>query len=307
MIKKISFIGILAVFLFLGYNAQASEVFSEPTSYIENGQKFYQIKVFLNTDGESVNALKGEMLYSPEELNFQKITDGSSVVNFWLKKPQKSADGKIIFSGGMPGGYNGEKGFIFSAIFSPKNDSPVNQIEVSFQNLKVYLNDGKGTEKNLADFQSALDTNKAMPVVAPVDSKPPEVFAPYVTRDPNLANGQWVVILNAQDKGEGIDHYEIFESSKKYDPKKILNDHSINWKPVADSKAYILEDQNLGSYVYAEAIDKSGNKRIAVVIPAINKKTSLFNYKIIFVIIILSVIALIVLLEIFFFRKKKYE
>jgi len=286
---------------------QATEVFPEPVSYIENGQKFYEVKVFLNTDGESINTLEGEMSYLPQELNFQKITDGSSVVNFWLKKPQKSAKGKIDFSGGTPGGYNGEKGFIFSAIFSPKNGSPIDQTEISFQNLKVYLNDGKGTEKNLADFQSTLDINEAMTVVAPVDTKPPEVFAPYVTRDSNLVNDQWVVILNAQDKGEGIDHYEILESAKKFDPEKILNDHSINWKPVADSKAYILEDQNLESYVYAEAIDKAGNKRVAVVIPAINQKTRLFNYKIISVIIILVIIVLIVLSEIFLFRRKKYE
>jgi hypothetical protein len=295
-----------AIALLSGSCAQAAGVFAEPASYFENGQKFYEIKIFLNTDGKSINALEGEMLYPQQDLNFQKITDGSSIVNFWIKDPQKSPDGKIIFSGGMPGGYEGEKGLLFSAIFSLKNDSSPGQTEISFQNFKVYLNDGRGTEKKLADFKSTLNLNETEIATVQADTKPPEVFAPYVTRDPNLAGGLWVVILSAQDKGEGIDHYEVFESVKEYKPEEIVKNNSLPWQIVKDPKAYILHDQSLGNYVYAKAVDKAGNVRVAIVIPSTAQKPWHFNYKVISVIIILSIAVLIIFLE-FFFRRRKYE
>lgn len=302
----IFFLATAAFFLF-GSCAQAAGVSPELSSFVDNGQKFYEIKIFLNTYGESINALEGEVLYSERDLNFEKIMDGSSIVNFWINNPQKSSDGKIVFSGGMPGGYNGEKGFLFSAVFSSEDDSQISQTDISFQNLKIYLNDSRGTEKNLVDFKSTLNLNEAKTVAMQADTKPPEVFAPYVTRDPNLANGQWVVILSAQDKGEGIDHYEIFESAQKYKPEDVVNNNSLPWQIVKDPNAYILHDQSLGSYVYAKAIDKAGNERVAIVIPSAAKKPWHFNYKVVSVIIILTIVALVVFLELFFFRKRKYE
>lgn len=300
------FVLLLATIFFWGSGyAQAAEISPELSSFFDNGQKFYEVKIFLNTEGESINAIEGEMDYQESNFDFQKITDGSSIVNFWLKSPQKSSDGKIIFSGGMPGRYNGEKGFLFSTVFLLRSGSSVSQTEISFQNLKVYLNDSKGTEKKLDDFQSALDINDVMVVVAPVDTKPPEVFAPYVTRDPNLAGGRWVVILKAQDKGEGIDYYEVFESTEKYELEEVINNKSLPWRVVEDSNAFMLNDQSLESYVYAKAVDKAGNERMAVVIPAV-KKSGHFNYKVFSVIIILSIVVSVIFLELFFFRKRKY-
>lgn len=293
--------------LFFGGSAQAAVVFLEPESYSENGQEFYQIKFFLNTEGESVNAMEGEIVYSEQDLDFQKILDGGSVVNFWIENPQKLSDGKIFFSGGMPGGYNGEKGFIFSAVFSSASDFSSNQTDIFFQKLKIYLNDGRGTEKKLADFKISFNPKESKPVAAQSDTKPPEVFAPYVTRDPNLADGQWVVILNAQDKGEGIDRYEVFESSEKYKPEELADNNSLPWQIVKNSGVYTLLDQSLESYIYAKAVDRAGNERTAIVIPAISEKPKYFNYKAISVIIILSIVVLVAFLELFFFRRRKYE
>ena len=300
------FIFFLAAFALLSGGAQAAGVFPDTASFFENGQKLYEIKVFLNTEGKSVNALEGEMSFSEQDMNFEKIADGGSVVNFWIKNPQQSPEGKIAFSGGMPGGYRGEKGFLFSAVFSLKKALPENRTKISFQNLRLYLNDGRGTEEKQADFESIVKLDDAAVTVAEADTKPPEVFAPYVTRDPNLADGRWVVILNAQDKGEGIDRYEIFESAEKYKSEEIINNSALPWQPVENPKIYVLFDQGLESYIYAKAVDRAGNERTAIVIPAVAEKAPLFNFRAASVIIILSTAALVVFLEIFFFRRRKY-
>ena len=306
MKKNIFFLAVIG--LLFGNYVQAAGVFLEPKIYFEDSQKFYEIKVFLNADKESINTLKGEILYSEQDFDFKKIMDGNSIISFWIKNPQKISDGKIVFSGGMPGGYNGEKGFLFSAVFNiPDEEKLPDQREILITNIKAYLNDSKGSEKNISDVKISVDSEKAEVVQLPSDQKAPEVFAPYVTRDPNLANGQWVVILNAQDKGKGIDHYEVFESAKKYKSDEILNNKSLPWQTVKDQGAYVLHDQNLESYIYIKAVDKDKNERVAIVVPAFSKEDGYFDYKSISVIIILSIILLIVFLELFFFRKRKYE
>jgi len=284
--------------------AQAASVFLEPGSYIESGQKFYEIKIYLNTENKSLNVFEGEMLYPVVDLNLEKTLTGGSVISLWVKSPDKSLKGRITFSGGIPNGYRGAKGFILSAIFSVPDDSRVSQSEISLQNLKAYLNDGQGTKISLANFKYTLNLEQAAPISLPIDTHAPEVFAPYVTQDPLLEGGQWMVIFNAQDKGEGIDHYEIYESRKKYDSEEILKKSSINWKTVESLKAYILYDQSLKSYIYVRAVDKAGNSRVAVVIPAYNQKSGPYDYEILLAIIILLIIAIVFFFKMFIFERK---
>lgn len=64
----------------------------------------------------------------------------------------------------------------------------------------------------------------------------------------------------AQDKGSGIDYYLIKESAgfifSKFSP----------WKKV--DSPYILQDQNLQSYIYLKAVDRSGNTRLVFLKPS---------------------------------------
>ena len=299
---EIFFVSLLAVWFFAGGSVQAAKIFPEVKNYIESGKQFYEIDVSLGTEGEAAGVLTGEIHYSPSDLNFEKIVSGGSIVNLWPEEPKRSSEGKIIFSGGIPNEYKGEKGFIFSAVFSAKNNLPISQTEISFQNCEAYLGGGKGTKIKIADSKSTLDLSTAEKSNIPVDTKPPEVFAPYVTRDKNLAEEKWVVIASAQDKGFGIDHYEIFESAKRYDKEKIKSDRSIGWKTVQGIEAYILEDQSLESYIYVKAVDKAGNIRVAEVIPVHDQKSRIFEYKALAFTVFL-IIAVAIFLKLFIFKK----
>lgn len=303
MKKSIVFI-LISFWLLIGGRVQAAGVFSEAKSYLEGGEKFYKVEFFLDTDGQSLNALEGEMLFADQDLDLEKIENGSSIVNFWVEEPEKAGGGKIVFSGGMPGGYRGSRGFLFAAIFSQKDRSSTAPTEITFQNFEAYLNDGKGTAETIVDTKNALELEKIGLSDVPEDAKAPEIFAPYVTQDPDLEGGKWVLLFNAQDKGGGIDHYEVFESEEKYDPEEMISS-STGWIKTESGEAYVLRDQDLESYVYVRAVDKSGNFRIAAVVPADGRETGDFDYVVLSGIIILSVIGAVVALELLVFRKKE--
>src|SRR4030042_2797976 len=293
---------LIAVWFFAGGSVQAAKIFPEAKSYPESGKKFYESSLILDTEGEVVDVLTGEMRYAASDLNFEKIVSGGSVVNLWLEVPNQSSEGRITFSGGMPSGYKGERGFIFSAVFSAKGNSPISQTEISLRNCEAYLGGGKGVKRKIADSGDTLDFSTVEKSNVPVDTEPPEVFAPYVTRDKNLEEGKWVVIVSAQDKGNGINHYEIFESGKRYEKEKIAGDKSIGWKTAGNLAAYVLEDQKLESYIYVKAADKAGKTRVAEMIPVHDQKSRIFEYKALAFTVFL-IIAVAIFLKLFIFKK----
>ncbi|OGH83817.1 MAG: hypothetical protein A2261_03705 [Candidatus Magasanikbacteria bacterium RIFOXYA2_FULL_44_8] len=108
--------------------------------------------------------------------------------------------------------------------------------------------------------------------VGTIDVDAPESFKPEIAQDPNIFGGKWFLAFATQDKGSGIDHYEIREDlgfriknlggiiKKFLIPKSYLLN---SWQEV--ESPYVLKDQKLKSWVYIKAIDKAGNERIEVI------------------------------------------
>jgi hypothetical protein len=169
-----------------------------------------------------------------------------------------------MFSGIVPGGYNDSQGLIFSITFLAKKEGSGT---IEFNGVKALRNDGKGTEVPLtiSNFQfsiSNLPAGEPVPqeVTTPKteDRNPPEEFTPQVAADPAIFEGKWFLVFATQDKGSGIDHYEVLESRNQ----KIEN---RNWRTV--ESPYLLKDQKLKSFIYVKAVDKAGNERIATLAP----------------------------------------
>jgi len=116
------------------------------------------------------------------------------------------------------------------------------------------------------------------------NSDPPEDFTPVTASDPNIFGGKYFVSFATQDKGSGIDHYEISEGNKN--------------SFVRVDSPYLLKNQVLDESIYIKAIDRAGNERV-VEIPAAH----LAQWKkdlIIFAILML-------LIAIVMFRKKLWK
>jgi hypothetical protein len=241
----------------------------------------FKVDLFLNTEGENINALEGKILFPADFLELKEINDGGSIVSFWVEKPKARKDANInntrnganenitrnsaniqevVFSGIVPGGFSGEKGLILSLVFKTKKEG---QAFIEISDSKVLLNDGLGTETKLKTGNLLININPNISVpeyIAPSDKEPPEDFKPEIVSDPNIFDGKYVLIFETKDKGSGVDKYFVYENTRK---RTQIN---ANEWVVAESP-YLLKDQKLRSYIYVKAVDKAGNERIVYLNP----------------------------------------
>ena len=82
---------------------------------------------------------------------------------------------------------------------------------------------------------------------------------PEIARDPTIFDGKWFLVFATQDKGLGIDHYEIKETRYRF-----FGSFS-RW--ISAESPYALRDQELKSYILVKAVDKAGNERIVKINP----------------------------------------
>lgn len=216
------------------------------------GQNF-SVSLFLDTQNDSINAVEGMVFVPQDKLVLQNIIDGNSVVNFWVEKPHLQ-DGKIIFSGIIPGGFKGKRALLFSANFLG-SQSGTTGLEILAP--KVFLNDGLGTPAQLTFSDALLNIAPALSASgSPASSQfipiandilPPEPFSLQISQSPEMFHGRPFLVFATQDKGTGIDHYEV---SENHGPFKVA------------SSPYLLESGNINAALAVLAIDRAGNRRM---------------------------------------------
>jgi len=109
------------------------------------------VAVWLDTEGENINAVEGRLSFPKEKIEAVDIRKGGSILNLWPQEPFFSNEkGEISFVGGLPTGFQGQ-GQIFSIIFRPVAGLNLPQtVSFSFQKKsKVLLHDGQGTPAKL--------------------------------------------------------------------------------------------------------------------------------------------------------------
>jgi len=225
-----------------------------------------QINVLVRSADRSINAVEGTVVFPADVAQLVEIKQGSSIVSFWATAPTQAGN-KISFSGVIPGGFQGEEGHLFSLVVLMK-DSLKKPSQFTFTDVQVLLNDGLGTpdfvainpltfslEEKTAE-SSALEESLVNDLLGLEDIDPPESFVPLLSDDINLVAGQNVLVFSTQDKGSGISHYEIYESSAPVDIAAITDGWTVQTSP------YVLKDQTVSGYVYIKAVDNQGNERI---------------------------------------------
>lgn len=284
-VQKIRIIILLAIFIpfFTTPTFAAETFFRTKTQEIRAGQLF-EVGVFINTDEESINAIEGKIIFSQDFLEIKKINDGNSIINFWIDPVRNCVSNgvqkpdEICFSGITPGGYNGSQGLIFSITFLAKKEG---NGAIEFSGVKALRNDGKGTEAPLtiSNFQFLISQQVPVTQHPPniEDRYPPEEFTPQIAADPTIFKSKWFLVFATQDKGSGIDHYEVCEGKRKC---------------VIAESPYLLKNQDLDEEIVVKAIDKGGNERIAT-IPPQKPRAWYKDYAIIAILIIAAVAYLI--------------
>jgi hypothetical protein len=202
---------------------------------------------------ESINALEGTFSFPKEKLTLTEIRKGNSIVTFWVDEP-KEVDGGVRFSGIIPGGYTGVNRSLFTLVFEVQREGVGTATLIDSRAL---LHDGEGSTASLTFTPLELiflprdGEQKTIPVLT--DTEPPETFQPTIATDPSIFDGHYFLAFATQDKGSGIDHYEVAETRGWF---------PWGWRET--ESPYLLSDQKLTSDVYIKAIDEAGNERVAV-------------------------------------------
>ncbi|MBI5126604.1 MAG: hypothetical protein HZA80_02480 [Candidatus Taylorbacteria bacterium] len=263
------------------------EVISSNQS-LTQGQEFI-LPILLDTQGELINAVEGTFLFPKKLFKIKEIREGNSAINFWIEKPRVVDSDpqyeKIVFSGITPGGVLGTQQPIFSVVLTAHSSG---QGVMRGESLRALRNDGTGAHVKISmtpvDFRVTESLKGDTQVVAPIiDTQAPDDFAPLVVNDPNLFDGQYFVVFTSQDKGVGIDHYEVREGR--------FGDF------VEAESPYVLTDQKLNKRVYIKAFDKNGNS-VVVAIPPLHPTPWYQQYG------ILSILVVVVIGGVFVFKKK---
>lgn len=232
-----------------------------PSSPVVGGN--LELVLWFDAEDQAVNAVEGTLRFNGSRLSAPHIRDGGSLLTLWVDHPTARGD-QISFAGAIPGAYRG-RGRLFSVVFTVRQPGA---LEFTWHQAGAYLHDGAGTAADVTAVPLTLVARPAPspappgPYVSPfVDTTPPEPFTPFLMQDAAVADGRWVAVFATQDKGIGLDHYQVAETS--YDPTTTTTPPS--WR-VATSP-YVLADQTLHSYIAVQAVDREGNVRLGLIRP----------------------------------------
>ncbi|MDP3764757.1 MAG: cohesin domain-containing protein, partial [bacterium] len=267
---------LLAISIFpLIAEAQGLILKSLKTTY--NAGDSFSVSLSLDTKGQSVNTLSGKIQVPTSNLQILDVRYGSSIISLWVERPKIDSSGNITFVGGIPGGFSGSNGPILTFGVRAKSEG---QAAINIKDIKILLNDGKGTE--LAGATSGilkLIISKALPkpaqeeepkeaYIPPPDTVPPESFIPLVSSHPTIGDNKYFVSFFAVDKDSGVAKYEIVESplilslfTKRFDAS-----------PLTAETPYILKGQFWAYKITVRAYDQAGNFTDSFVIKPLSAK-----------------------------------
>lgn len=125
--------------------AAASIYVAPPSGTFTLGNTF-TVSIYVNTGGQSINALETNLTFPPDKLQVVSPTAGKSFIQVWVAQPSYSnLDGTIKFQGTIPTpGINTEAGLISTVTFRVKSIGTA-ALKI-LDSSRVLLNDGLGTD-----------------------------------------------------------------------------------------------------------------------------------------------------------------
>ncbi len=148
-INKKLLVLVCAIFVFIAHPLSAegegaSLYFSPYQGTFFVGTTF-DVSVFVNTEGNSINAVQVDLEFSPDFLQVTSPTAGSSFISIWADQPfYSNKQGIISFKGGVPSpGIKTSAGLVSTINFRAK--APGTAFISFSDSSKVLLADGKGT------------------------------------------------------------------------------------------------------------------------------------------------------------------
>jgi hypothetical protein len=165
------------------------------------------IAVYLDTDGESVNAANVVIGFNAASGSASAPSNAGSKFNVWVTAPRVAGE-TVRFEGAATVPFTGS-GKVGEFVITPTREGKL-ILSVSSETV-AYKADGLGTPLVVSPHTAVIDVGAApvalpAPVIAPADLTPPEDVILDVGKD---ADGGWVAAFTASDKDSGYDRAEI--------------------------------------------------------------------------------------------------
>ena len=185
------------------------------------------VSILLDTKNEIINSAEASFTFNTDQLEFLGYRDEGGVLKLWIDIP-KNKNGKISFSGIIPGGVEGtydpnfsnlQKLNLVNLLFKAKTPGINNFNLVEARALK---HDGRGTELPISLYDSTLlikekvlgPDEKSADTTEDLDNIPPEDFKVYFNDALPESNTPPLLVFSAVDKETGIQKYQIRKSGK---------------------------------------------------------------------------------------------
>ena len=196
--------------------------------------------VEIDTGTETINAIEGT-LKIPASVSVSDIYTGNSAILIWITEPTLNTKlNEIPFAGLTPSGFRGVYPIFFLAGEFGERDLP----KFKFSEVIALKNDGSGT---IASVRFRLVARAITE-----DTVSPEPFVPIVSKSADVFDSRYFISFLAQDKGLGIERYEI-AFSWFFGPGKG------QWAEIKSPRA--LSRLNTFQKISIRAVDKAGNFR----------------------------------------------
>ena len=161
---------ILATLLFLFFtsaSASAATLKLSPSSGTFVVGSTFDVSIFLNTEGKSINVVDMALQFPPDKLQLVSPSAGKSIISVWTDQPSfNNKTGRVSLQGGIPnGGINVSQGLVTKMTFRVKKTGTaiVRFLDAS----QVLLNDGKGTD-DLGQIQNGVYSLILPPPAGPI-------------------------------------------------------------------------------------------------------------------------------------------
>src|SRR3989344_2211889 len=225
-------VGIFVLFAAsIPWTGHAAFLSLEPSSGTFIVGSTFDVPIFLDTEGKSVNALDVLLEFPPALLQLVSPSTGNSVVGIWTSQPRfNNQEGTVHLQGGIPGGITVSRGLLANVTFRVK---AVGSAIVKFSpSSKVLLNDGRGTD----------DLRRVSNGVYRLMLPPP--LGPTVVSETHPDQSQWyansTVLLNWASETDA-DNYSFILSQEPFDVPDDTPEgkrFSVAYKNLPDGKHY---------------------------------------------------------------------
>ena len=170
-----------------------AEISITPSSASFQEGSTFEVPIFINTEGNSINAIELHIAFDPDKLSIIRPTGGKSIIGLWMEPPSyDNSKGTAKVVGAIPNGITSDSGLIVTITFKAK---ATGQTVVSIRDdSNILLNNGLGT-------RIAFEANRGNYTIVP---KPPEgvqVFSETHPFQDRWYNNNNPVITWAKDPG----------------------------------------------------------------------------------------------------------